>query len=583
MRLGIGGRLFAAHLVLSLIMLGAMEAVLPPFLRAELERQLDDRLRVAAVALAAEIDAGEAPAIAASRLARGTSFRMSVVGADGFLDADSALAPAELRSAGSHAGRREVVRAREGLVGKGDRISDTTGIATRYVAVPASGGRIARAAEDMAALDQSLDAAHRGIALALAVGIALAAVLGAAASHVASRSVRDITLAARRMAGGDLSQLSVPPAPGELGEVSLALERLARELAAQFERLTSERDLLGAVLEAMEEAVFVLRPDGRLLLANSTASHLLSLPRAAQGQPLIETVRFPALLDAVHEASRGTAARVELLLQGPPRRELLGRAAPLPEGSEAAVVVVLRDVTELRRLEAMRRDFVSSASHELRTPVAAIRGYAETLAAGALDDRPTAERFVAGLSRQAERLSALVDDLLDLSRLESGGMRLSPEELGAEEVLQRVAEGARDRATSKGLAFRVETPPPGLRIVADPRAIDMALGNLIDNAIKYTPSGGRVTISAEPAGAAVRFVVADTGAGIEEQHQSRIFERFYRVDSGRAREVGGTGLGLAIAKHMAQQSGGDVGVESRPGAGSRFWLRLPAPAADRSA
>jgi len=575
-KLGIGGRLLAAHVILSLLVLVAMEAFLPPILRAELERQLDGRLRVAASALAAEIEEGEPPQIAAARVARTTSFRMSVVGADGFLSADSAVERKDLRAAGSHAERPEVVAAREGNVGGGERTSATTGIETRYVAVRARGGSVARAAQDVAALDESMAAAKRAVLLAAGAGVILAAMLGAAASHAAGRSVRDLTRAARRMADGDLSELSVPRGPGELADVAAALERLARDLAAHFDKLTRERDLLGAVLAAMEEAVLVLRPDGRLLLSNETAGHLLSLPGTAHGQPLIETVRFPALLDAVHQAAAGTAARLELVLKGPPRRELLGRAAPLPAGSEAAVVVVLRDVTELRRLEAMRRDFVSNASHELRTPVAAIRGYAESLAHGALDDRPTAERFVAGLSRQAERLTALVDDLLDLSRIESGGLRLSPEEISAEEVLQRAVEGARERADRKGLRLAIEAPPQDLRVRADRRAIDMVVGNLVDNAIKYTPTGGAVTVSAQQADGAVRFVVRDSGPGIEEQHLARIFERFYRVDSGRSRDIGGTGLGLAIAKHVAQQSGGDVGVESRPGAGSRFWLRLPA-------
>ncbi len=576
MNFGIGGRLLVAHLILSLVVLGAVELALRPILRGELESQLDERLRVAASALAEQLDAGIDPETAVQRLGRATGFRMSVVGTDGFLAADSAVLPPELRAAGSHAGRSEVLAARQGLVGLAERRSTTTGIETHYVAVDAGGGRVTRAAEDLASLDDSMAAAHRAVLLAAGLGLLIAALLGGAASHVAGRTVRDLQVAARRMAAGDLSNLTVPRGPGELGDVAVALERLAGRLAEQIGRLTAERDLLDAVLAAMEEAVLVLRPDGSLLLANETAKHLLALPRSAQDQPLIETVRFPALLDAVQQASSGSAAPLELVLQGPPRRELVGRAAPLPEGSEAAVVVVVRDVTELRRLEAMRRDFVASASHELRTPVAAIRGYAETLASGALDDRATAERFVGGLGRQAERLSRLIDDLLDLSRVESGGIRLAPEPLAADAALRRLAEAARDRAERKGLALLVRKPAEGLHVHADPRAIDMIVGNLVDNAIKYTPAGGTVTLSAEAAEGAVRLVVADTGPGIEAQHQGRIFERFYRVDAGRSRDVGGTGLGLAIAKHVAQQSGGDVGVESQPGAGSRFWVRLPA-------
>lgn len=576
MNLGIGPRLLLVHLVLSLIVLGAVEFTLAPAMRSELDRQLQGRLRTAAEALSSELAEDVPPQAAVQHLAKATGFRMSVVGGDGALLGDSAVPTGELQAAGNHAERPEIVDARRRQYGTAMRRSETTGITTRYVAVTATDDRVARAAADLRGLDAQMEAAHRAILLAAGIGLLVAFVLGAAASHVAGRSIRGLTRTARLMAEGDL-HVEAPKAPGELGEVAVALERLAGQLASQFDRLTTERDLLDAVLAAMEEAVLVLRPDGRLLLANGTASHFLALPRSAQDHPLIETVRFPALLDAVKHASEGNAAPLELVLPGPPRRELLGRAAPLPKGSEAEVVVVLREVTELRRLEAMRRDFVASASHELRTPVAAIRGYAETLAGGAIHDPQAASRFLAGLSRQAERLSSLVDDLLDLSRIESGGMRLAPEPIAAADALRRLHELSRDRAERKGVQLVLEPVPEELRIRADPRAVDMVVGNLLDNAIKYTPAGGTVTFGAGRGEAGgVRIVVRDTGPGIEPQHQARIFERFYRVDAGRSRDVGGTGLGLAIAKHVAQQSGGDVGVESTPGVGSRFWVRLPA-------
>lgn len=575
MRTGIAGRLLIAHLILSVVVLAVVEFTLSPMLGKELDRQLEARLHQAARALAAELAEGESPQQAATVVARATGFRLSVIGHDGSLIGDSAVPTSELAQAGPHGQRREVQEARNRRYGSEIRESATTGIPTHYVAVPASDDRIARAAADRRDVQASMDAVHRSLSLAVAIGLLLALCLGAAITWIANRSVQQLTSAARRMAEGDLRDLHVPRGPGELGDIAAALERLASQLAEQLGKLTAERDLLDAVLAAMEEAVMVLRPDGRLLLANGAASHFLSLPRSAQNQPLIEIVRFPAILDAVEQASLGKVAPLDFVLPGPPRRELFGRATPLPRGSEAAVVVVLRDLTELRRLENMRRDFVASASHELRTPVAAIRGYAETLAAGAIHDEATAERFLAGLSRQAERLSDLIDDLLDLSRIESGGMRLIPELVDAGDALSRLADLARDRADRQGI--RLEIEPVGQELVAwaDPRAIDMAVGNLVENAIKYTPSGGKVTLSAQKEDGCTLFVVRDTGPGISRDHLSRIFERFYRIDAGRAREAGGTGLGLAIAKHVAQQSGGDVGVESTPGVGSTFWVRLP--------
>ena len=500
---------------------------------------------------------------------------MTVVGADGLLEADTAVPTERLAEVESHRERPEVVGALSGGGTFAVRRSPTTGIASRYFAMPAGAGRAARAAGTEEALEHSLDAVTRPVLWATFAGLILAGILGYATARRTGYELQVVTSAARQMADGDLAARVAPVGPAELAEVAGALNRLAAQLAEQLGRLTAERDLLGAVVEAMEEAVIVLRPDASILLANGPARFVLSMPRASAGQPLVESVRFPAILDAVKRASDGEVASLELTLPGPPRRELLGRAAPLPRGGEARVVVVLRDVTELRRLEAVRREFVANVSHELRTPVAAIRGFAETLAGGALSDRVAAERFVGGLQRQAERLSQLIDDLLDLSRIESGGLRLTPEAVAVGDALARLADGARERARKKGLT--VELPPvaPGLRVRADPRALDMVIGNFVDNAIKYTPEGGTITLAALATEGAVRLEVRDTGPGIEAPHLERIFERFYRVDAGRSRDVGGTGLGLAIAKHVALQSGGDVGVESAPGSGSRFWLRLP--------
>jgi two-component system phosphate regulon sensor histidine kinase PhoR len=576
MRLGIGGRLLVAHLAISVLVIGAVELVLRSSLRDELTAQHEQRLELAARALADRVQGGEAPGRAAAEIARTTGFRLSLIGDDGFLLADSGVPSGDLRAAGSHAHRLEVQGARATGFGKDRRVSATTGIATRYVAVRGPGGEVARAAETESQLQASLGTAQRAVLGAGLVGLILAALLGVLASRFAERSFLALNTVARRLAEGDLASRAVVGGPREFREVGEALNRLAQQLSTQIDRLVGERDLRDAVLAAMEDAVLALRPDGRLLLANDAARTRLGLPAEAVGQPLVDSLRIPPLLDACRRAAAGHPGTVELTLHGPPRRELIGRAAPLPRGgSEAAAVVVLRDVTELRRLEAVRREFVANASHELRTPVATIRGYAETLAAGALADRTAAERFVAGLARQAERLTLLLDDLLDLSRIESGGLKLEPRPLPAAEALAKLADNFRERAAKKGLALVLEPVPPGLQLRADPRALDSMIGNLLDNAVKYTPAGGRVTLACVAEGRAARIDVRDTGPGIGPQHLPRIFERFYRVDPGRSREVGGTGLGLAIAKHLAQQSGGDIGVDSTPGAGSRFWVKVP--------
>lgn len=416
--------------------------------------------------------------------------------------------------------------------------------------------------------------APQGLTLVLAAAVACVGVGTAVALARTRADVSRLARDAERIAHGDMdgADFRAPAFPA----LAAALDALATRLREQAGRLSSEDELLAAVLTGMEDGILVLRANGRLLLANAPAHRLLALAQGAAEKPLSDSLRVPALLDAAQAALAGRATSFELFNPAGAGRTLVGRAAPLAGRGDAAAVIVLQNVTEIRRLEAMRRDFVASASHELRTPVAAIRGYAETLASGALEDREAASRFVSGLTRQAERLSSLVDDLLDLSRVESGSMRLQPEPVAAGAFLARLAASAEERAAAKDLRLTVDPVDASLEALVDPKGLELVIGNLLDNAIKYTPAGGSVRLGAQRLEGAVRIEVRDTGPGIEPRHQARIFERFYRADAGRARDVGGTGLGLAIAKHVAQQSGGDVGVESRPGAGSCFWIRLPA-------
>lgn len=398
--------------------------------------------------------------------------------------------------------------------------------------------------------------------------------LGFYSAHSAGSSMRRLQEAARRIAAGDARPPRPIRSPRELADVAISLEQVASRLTSQIDTLTAERDLREAVLAGMAEGVLVLRPDARILLFNDAAKRLFGFSDQAEEQPLVELLRFPTLLDAVYDATRGRPAPIDLVIPGPPRLELVGHATPLPKGREAAVLITVRDVTELRHLEAMRRDFVANASHELRTPVSTIRGLAETLADGALHDPQAAAKFVDGLNRQAIRLSDLIDDLLDLARLESGKLRLTPATLSLPTVLAPLVEAHRQAAEAKELTLRAEFDDE-LQVFADPKALEMIAGNLLDNAIKYTPPRGTVRIHATREGPIVRVSVEDSGPGIAPHHLPRIFERFYRVDAGRARDVGGTGLGLSIAKHLAQQSGGDLGVDSRPGQGSTFFVRLP--------
>jgi two-component system, OmpR family, phosphate regulon sensor histidine kinase PhoR len=341
----------------------------------------------------------------------------------------------------------------------------------------------------------------------------------------------------------------------------LLAQRHARQRGAQLE---PEQELLAA----LPEAAALVSKQGWVRLSNAAFDTLAASGRAAGLTPL-EITRSAELSDAVRRALEGTARHLELALG---RQTYLVHLGPLVRGE---VLLLMRDVTDAKRAEATRRDFVANASHELRTPVAAIRAAAETLLAGAIEDRAAARGFVEIVARHAERLSQLTRDLLDLSRLESRQWRFEPARVEAAGVAAQVVDLLGDAARKKGLALASEVPA-GAVVRADPRALETVLVNLVDNAIKYTPQGS-VAIRGLPDGDGWILSVADTGPGIEQHHLSRIFERFYRVDEGRAREQGGTGLGLAIVKHLVHGMSGDVGVESGEG-GSRFWVRLPAVA-----
>lgn len=327
------------------------------------------------------------------------------------------------------------------------------------------------------------------------------------------------------------------------------------------DREPPEQELLSAV----PDAAALVSKEGWVRVSNAAFDTLAASGRAAGLTPL-EITRSAELSEAVRRALEGTARRLELALG---RRTYLVHLAPLLRGE---VLLLLRDVTETKRAEATRRDFVANASHELRTPVAAIRAAAETLLAGAVEDPAAARGFVDIIARQAERLSRLTQDLLDLSRIESRQWRFELARVDAAALSAQVVEFLADAAQEKGIRLASEVPPDAA-VRADAQALEQALVNLVENAVKYTDAGS-VVIRAEREGDAVVLSVVDTGPGIERHHLPRLFERFYRVDPGRSREQGGTGLGLAIVKHLAQGMGGEVGVESGEG-GSRFWMRLP--------
>jgi two-component system phosphate regulon sensor histidine kinase PhoR len=361
----------------------------------------------------------------------------------------------------------------------------------------------------------------------------------------------------------------------EVTNLESAIHSLHAELSARNAQLTQEARTLTAVLDGMIEGIWITDAEGTVTRHNDALREMLQPgPQGITGQRPLALIRNEELNEAVLRACReGASSRLELTLEGLFPRTLAIRVTPLGKDLPGSAAV-FHDVTELRRLEKVRKDFVANVSHELRTPITAIRGYAETLQNGALTDSQMAPKMVEIIHRQSERLSELVEDLLELSRLESREVQLKIANVPLAVATARAAETVRPKAAGKNIHLELQVPPD-LVARGDQRAVEQVLLNLLDNAVKYTPEGGRVDVFGtwEDGRCVVR--VKDTGVGIEPKHLSRIFERFYRVDKGRSRDMGGTGLGLSIVKHLMGAMEGEVKVESQPHVGSVFVIFLP--------
>lgn len=387
-----------------------------------------------------------------------------------------------------------------------------------------------------------------------------------------------ITAAARLTAQGDWKTEFYHPYPDEIGELADALNSLSHTMRESFSSLAENQGRLEAVLDNMENGVILFDRTGHINLINPAAEGILGVQADdVMNRSHVEVVKNYPLSNLIDEVLKNwEPARGEISLFYPRERILETHAAPVfgahhePHG----VVVVLHDISEIRRLERVRAEFVANVSHELKTPVTAVKGFAETLLSGALYNYRSAEEFVNIINDEAERLSRLIHDLLELSRIESGEGRLNLEllDLGAE--IKEIADKLKPQFQKKDLTLTMDVPATPVMVKADSDQLEQVFLNLLDNSLKYTPTGG-VTISLEVEPGQLKVAVKDTGIGIPEHDQARIFERFYRVDKARSRKLGGTGLGLAIVKHIIEAHRGHVWVKSQPGRGSEFYFSLP--------
>lgn len=581
MRLRIHHPLFAGFLGVVALLLVLVVSLVGTGLRRELvtimRTELERELGLAAVVVDGAPPGFDADSLAGVLTAR-VGHRVTFVASDGTVVGDSDVPASQLRSVENHLDRPEIQAAADGAVGFAERASGTVGTRFLYAAVRVDrpgGPAYIRVAATLSEIQGTLGRATRAVAITGLAAMVLALVAAYLIARGLTRPLVILSDRARRLAGGDLSSRAPRSTRvHELDDLALAFNRLADELQARLNELGRERDEMQALIDCMAEGVVALSDDARILRTNRSAREVLGIPEPPLFSPVGAVVRQPELRELLEESVVHPVQARDVPLGD---RSLIVSSRMLDQGG---AVTTLLDVTEIRRLEKVRQDFVANASHELKTPLTSMRGFAETL----LEDDPPEElrrEFLGSIRNNTLRLQLLVDDLLDLSRLESGGWRARKERVDVADVAVRVWDDLDEGGPPRHLEFSLE----GDGIAwADEQGVEQIVRNLLDNARRYTPDGGsvavRITTTAaadEPGadGGMVWVDVEDTGSGIPTKSLPRIFERFYRADTSRAREVGGTGLGLAIVRHLVQVMGGEVSVRSELGRGTTLRFSLP--------
>lgn len=542
-----------------------------PGLRREIRGTVEaDLVRLLALGdtIVAESSGGDPHALARAITLR-IGHRVTLIAEGGVVLADSYVDPSRVPAIENHRDRPEVRQVLEGgqVVSFAERMSTTVGIPLVYAARRATlDGQpiVLRIAAPRLDVDRTVGRIQRAVAVAGIFALLLAMLAAYALSAGVSRPLVVLGDQARKLADGDFSVAMPRSRIVELQDVSVAFNRLTEELRARLADLGRERDGMEALIDCMAEGVVALTEDGRLLRTNRTARALLDLPEGPSLAPIGTVIRHPELRDALKDSVNRPEQSREIEVGG---QHILLASRALDLGGS---VTTLLDITELRRMERVRSDFVANASHELKTPLTSIRGYAEALS----DDDPPEDirrKFLSSILQNTLRLQRLVDDLLDLSRLESGGWTASVESVWVPDVVQE----AWDLVSPRGHAVHFEMRGGGA-VLGDRRGLVQVFRNLLDNAMRHTPADGHVRVDiAEGADGQLEIAVADDGEGIPGQALPRIFERFFRADSARARHVGGTGLGLAIVKHLIGAMGGHVGAESELGHGTTIRITLP--------
>jgi len=574
-------KLFLSYVALSLVLAGVgfgyANHLLDERLLDESRSNLQQQAQLAR--LLAEQQGGKAPQVLAKNLGTTIKARVTLIANDGKVLGDSDVRDDQIGGLENHRTRPEVQDALKNGSGWIIRYSDTLRTTMLYVAVPLSGHQasIVRLALPLGPFDdakRTLQNLMGGtVVLLLLISFGLSIFL----SNITAKPLRDIADAAARIGIGERG-VRIPIGNGEeIDYLARVLNEMATRIEEQMHKLTSEQQRLAAILRGMGEGVMVTDTKGKIILINPAFRKQFGLPGEIEGRPLVEVCRHPDLLQAF-EAQRESGDEITCEISIPATSlVLMAHWVPLSkDNGKQGTVAVFHDISDLKRVEIMRRDFVANVSHELRTPVAVIKGYGETLLDGALNDSPErARHFVEVIVSHAERLANLINDILTLSRLEAKDASLTLHPLDLCGTVRKAQMLMEDHARTKGIHLTADCPEEIPKVLADQGQFEQVLLNLMDNAIKYTPDGGVVSVTVRLSEERVQINVRDTGIGIPTKDLPRIFERFYRVDEGRSREQGGTGLGLSIVKHIVQLHGGEITVTSEASKGSIFTVVLP--------
>lgn len=582
-------KLFFSYLLIVLIPFLAAERYISSHLKDRLLQQVEDRLSKQAYLLKGIIEreySDRRPSFELDTLiksmAKDLNERITFIDYQGTVLADTKIAPEEVKNMEDHSRRPEFIEAFRTSHGMAIRYSTTLKMEMMYVAVKVATKReflgVIRVAVPLTQVNSLIRSTEYSLAMAFVLCVFLILILNIFVSRKLSQPVEEVTRAAKEISRGNFDVKAQPGARGELGALGDSINLMASEIKKKVHEITQEKETLTTILTGMSDGVMVVDANGAVILTNRVLEDLLHGRSDLVGKTPVEVIRSAELQNGFAQVlETGEIFKMELSIATPEADRVFDVtiARLMHEDKAGGAVAVFHDITDLKRVEVMRRDFVANVSHELRTPLTSIKGYAETLCEEGIEKVPQAQSFSHIILKHANRLSALVQDLLSLTQLESQTTPLTRREVDLCRILDAAILVVKPAAEGKNLTIATESIPEKTMVWADRDQIGQALVNFLDNAVKYTPEGGSIMVSVTDAEDEVQVTVADTGIGIPREHLNRIFERFYRVDKNRSRELGGTGLGLSIVKHIIQTHGGRVWVNSELERGSAFSFSLP--------